>query len=310
MHIVITGGTGFIGSRLCKHFSDQGIKVYALTRNATRGQAQLGDTAECLQWNGKTSDGWQDKVDGALAVINLAGANVAERRWSDEYKRIIMDSRVNAGQAITAAIQAAKKKPKLLLQASATGIYGSRDDEILSEESSYGEGFLADVVKAWEESVSPVKSIKGVRVVFMRIGVVLGKEDGALKKMLLPFKMFVGGPVGSGKQWLSWIHIMDVINAVQFFIDNKKTADAYNLVSPNPVRMKEFSETVGRALSRPSWLPVPDFAVKLLFQEMGNETVLSSQKVLSTRLQEANFKFHYPDLLPALDHLLNSDVTA
>lgn len=303
MRVVITGATGFIGKALCRELHANGYEVIALTRNAEKGRQALGDSAVCVAWDARTPAGWQSYVEGAKAIINLAGANVGDKRWSEDYKKQILSSRLDAGKAVSEAIRLAKQKPEVLLQASASGFYGTRGDAVLTEQSPKGEGFLADVVKAWEDSVQEVENL-GVRLVYLRTGVVLGRGEGMLGKLLLPFQMFVGGPPGGGQQWLSWIHIADTIALIRYLLETADLHGRFNLASPNPVQMEEFTRQLGKVLKRPSWLPVPAFAIRLLFQQMGEETVLASQRVLPERIAQTDFKFRFPDLLPALDHLL------
>ena len=301
MSIVITGATGFIGKHLCKSFVASGHKVVALTRNTKSAESILGQQVECVYWDGKNTGEWQKHIDGAKAVINLAGANLAGSLWTDNYKQKILASRINAGNAIVSAIKNSEKKPTVLLQGSAIGIYGNRGEEALNETSATGSGFLADVVEQWEASVKSVET--ETRVVYLRTGIVLGKGEGTLAKMELPFKLFAGGPPGNGKQWFSWIHIQDVINAIQLLVENPKLDGAFNLTAPNPSRMEDFSKALGKVLNRPSWLPVPAIALKLLLGEMARETVLASQNVLPKKLLENDYQFLFPDLNPALSDL-------
>jgi len=304
MRVLITGATGFIGTNLCELLLKEGHKIVALTRNVESAPKTLGERVECVQWDAKTTEGLEEHVERAEVVINLTGENLAGGPWTESYKERIVNSRVNSGNAISKAIKAAGKKPKVLLQASAVGYYGSRGDEELSESSSAGSGFLADVVKQWEGSVKEVEK-ENVRVVYLRSGVVLGRGEGMLGKMTLPFKLFAGGSVGSGKQWLSWIHIADEVNAIRFLMERDDLSGIFNLVGPNPVQMAEFTRQFGNALNRPSWLPVPEIAIKLIFGQMGEETVLGSQKVSSKKLSEAGYIFQFPELSAALDDLFS-----
>ena len=301
MKVVITGGTGFIGRNLCGKLSAAGYKVVALTRNAAKAAATLGSTAECISWDGMTSGEWCKEIDGAEAVINLAGANLADKPWTNAYKKIILDSRINAGKAIAQAIQSAAKKPAVLLQGSAIGIYGNGGEETINEESPFGNGFLADVVQRWEASVEDVATT--TRLVFLRTGVVLGAGEGTLAKMELPFKWCAGGPPGGGKQWFSWVHIEDTTDSIQFLLENKNVTGAFNLTAPNPTQMGTFCKELANALNRPSWLPVPAFALRALLGEMAEETVLASQNVLPQRLLEAGFKFKFENVADALNQI-------
>lgn len=301
--VIITGATGFIGSHLCPVLLESGYDITVLTRNTFRAEKALGRGVRCVKWDGKTAAGWQEYADNALAIINLAGANIAGI-WTEKYKRVILQSRLDATAAVVQAIQNAGDPPKVLLQGSATGYYGSRGEEILDENASKGEGFLPEVVAQWEAAAKPAEAA-GIRVAYLRSGVVLGRGEGVIEKLSLPFKLFLGGTPGSGKQWFSWIHIEDEVNSIKFLLENTETRGIYNLVSPEPVKMADFCRELGRAMNRPSWLPVPEFALKLLMGQMAEETALSSQRILPRRLKEAGFRFAYPALRPALQDLLD-----
>lgn len=303
MRVLITGATGFIGRNLSGILLESGHEIIALTRNVDKAREILGSNVQCIHWDGQTTEGWQELVEKTDVVVNLAGENLAEGPWTESYRKRIVNSRIQAGTAISKAILKAKHKPKLLLQASAIGFYGSRGDEELNESSPAGDGFLTEVVKQWEGSVQEPESV--LRVVYLRSGVVLGRGEGMIGKMTLPFKLFAGGPVGSGKQWLSWIHIADEVNAIRFLMDNEKLKGVFNLTSPQPVRMNEFTKQFGRALNRPSWVPIPGLAIKLIFGQMGEETVLTSQQVMPQKLSEAGYKFQFPELPAALNDLFS-----
>lgn len=303
MRVLITGATGFIGRHLCRNLLDSGYELIALTRDVEKAEKVLDSRVHCARWDGKTAEGWQRFVEGAEAVINLAGENLAQGPWTERYRQRILESRVNAGKAVTEAITKAQKKPKVLLQASAIGFYGSHGDKELTEASSAGSGFLVEVVKEWEASVKAVEK-QPVRVMYLRTGIVLGRGEGIIGKMSLPFKLFAGGPVGSGKQWLSWIHIADEVGIIQFLIEQESLSGVFNLAAPNPVQMAEFCREFGRALSRPSWLTVPSFVIKAVFGQMGEETVLASQRVSPIRIKDAGYRFQFSDIKSALDNVL------
>ncbi len=303
MHILISGATGSVGRELCPVLIEAGHTVIGLTRNTSRAAENGPAGVEWVQWNGRDTHGWEDAVERADAVINLAGENIAGGRWTDQFKKRILESRTNAGEVISEAMLNAKQKPALLIQASAIGIYGSQGDTILDETSPTDQdGFLEEVTRQWEASVKPVADA-GIPVVYMRIGVVLSRVGGILEKMLLPFKMFAGGPVGSGEQWLSWIHVDDLVAAIQMLVTRKPKGGLYNMTAPNPAQMSEFSRVFGKALNRPSWLPVPSFAIKILFQEMGENTALASTRVLPKALLAEGYEFRFPDLDSALADL-------
>jgi uncharacterized protein len=237
------------------------------------------------------------------AVIHLAGDNVASENWSAEKKRRIRESRSVGTRVLVDALKKCPQPPKIFVSASATGFYGNRDED-LTEESPKGEGFLPDVCEEWEREARKAENF-GARVTMLRTGVVLTKDGGALEKMLTPFKFGVGGTVGSGKQWMSWIALDDVLDIYHFALENEGLRGAVNTTAPNPVTNEEFTEALGKVLNRPTILPVPEFAIKLLFGEMGERLLLEGQKVLPKKLQDAGFQFKYPNLGEALQKAVN-----
>lgn len=300
MRVIITGGTGLIGTALSAYLLDKGFEIVALSRNPNKATAPVG--VQLVQWDGKTAVNWGHLANGATAIINLAGAGIADGRWSDERKRQIIDSRVNAGQAINEAVAQASQKPDFIFQPSGVGYYGHSGDPLLTETAPPGSDFPARVTQAWEPATAAAEAM-GVRHVVGRIGIVLSSDGGALPQMVLPFRLFAGGPVGSGQQWLSWIHIDDLVHAIAFFIEHPETSGTYNLVAPNPVQNKAFGRVIGSVLKRPSFMPAPAFALKLLFGEMAT-LLLEGQRVSASKLQSAGFTFTYPTVEPALANLL------
>ncbi|MCU0845305.1 MAG: TIGR01777 family oxidoreductase [Spirochaetes bacterium] len=292
--VVITGGTGFIGAALCAELDTAGYELVVLSR----GEGAEGGGMRRVRWDARSPRGWVHEVDGAFAVVNLAGDNIGSGRWTAGKKRAIRESRIEAGMAVTAAVSAAKAKPKIVLQASATGWYGNRGDERLAEDSARGDGFLPSVAREWEDSTAEVEDY-GVRRVVVRTGVVLGR-GGMLERAALPFRLFAGGIPGGGRPWFSWIHLRDAVRAIRFLMERKDARGVYNLTSPGPVRAAEFYRSLGGALHRPVWLPVPAFALRVAFGEMARELMLSGQRVLPERLLGAGFGFEYPDLEQAL----------
>jgi uncharacterized protein (TIGR01777 family) len=287
--IVITGATGFIGKSLCKHLAQAGYDVVALSRNPKKGSESLPNQVKVASWDAKTSKGWVNYVDGAYAIINLAGENIGSGRWTPGKKRRILESRLNAGKAVVEAVEEVGNKPKVVIQASGIGIYGNRDDEILDEFSRPGSGFLTEVAKQWEGSTKKVESL-GVRHVIIRTGVVLG-ADGFLSRVVLPFRLFVGGHLGSGNQWIPWIHIDDEVRAIRFLMERQNLQGAFNLTAPNFLMSKEFFSLLGKTIKRPSWLPLPDFLLRLLLGEMARELILSGQRAMPKRLLESGYDF-------------------
>lgn len=306
MRIIITGATGFIGRALTARLIEHSHDVIALTRKVNKAKRQFDNNILCVEWDGKTTTGWQKYADETDAIVNLAGRNIGASLWTKSVKEDLRRSRLDAGQAIVQAINQAQKKPSILIQASAIGYYGSSGEEDINEESSKGEGFLADLVEEWENSTQEVEALE-VRRVIIRTGLVLGFGGGVLAKMLLPFRFFIGGPVGGGKQWMSWIHMDDQINAIQQFIEQEKYNGIYNLTTSNPVTMREFCKHLGKAMKRPSWLPVPAFALKLMLKEMAEETVLTSQRVFPQRLVESDYSFIFADIDNALDTIIRKE---
>lgn len=299
MKVIITGATGFVGKALSSNLVASGWEVIALSRSQKKGQSVLGDKATIIEWDGTTPSGWANAIENADAIINLAGANLSSRYWTSSYKKELWDSRINAGRAVVQAVMRAKRKPKILIQASAIGYYGSRKEETLDERSEKGEGFLADLVQAWEASTEAVEA-QGVRRLVFRSGVILGKGSTITSLLRLPFKLYGGGYPGNGKQWFSWIHIEDQIRIIRFSMENSNSMGIVNLASPEPVKMKEFCSLFGKVLHRPVWMRIPAIALKLALGDMARETVLTSQKIFPKKLLETGYQFKYPNLEPAL----------
>lgn len=300
MRVIITGATGFVGRALSQNLLESGYEVVALSRSQEKAESILGDKVICIEWDATTSSGWANFAENAEAIINLAGANLSGKYWTSSYKKQMWDSRVNAGGAIVQAVMRAKKKPKVLIQASAVGYYGSQGDDELDESSRKGSGFLSDLVGEWEASTRAVENY-GVRRVCVRSGVILGEASMILSWMKLPFKFYIGGYPGSGNQWVSWIHREDEIKIIRFLMDHPQVSGVVNSAAPNPVRMKEFAQSMGKVLHKPTWTKAPEFALKLALGDMAKETVLVSQKVLPDRLLELDYKFVFPNLEPALE---------
>ncbi|PID86115.1 MAG: TIGR01777 family protein [Chloroflexi bacterium] len=306
MKVIITGGTGLIGTELAKGLVRDGHEVIVLSRNPAGKNLPTGVRAE--KWDGKTAVSWGYLADGADALVNLAGENIAgsgifPARWTKERKARIIKSRTDAGHAVVDAVGAVENKPKLVIQSSGIDFYGNVPEGEVTEESPAGnDSFLARVTIPWENSTAPVEQM-GVRRVILRTGVVLAKDGGSLGTILLPFKFFAGGPVGSGKQWLSWIHMEDAVRAIRFLLENEDASGPYNLCAPEPVRYREFSKLIGRIIRRPSYLPAPAFGMKLLLGEAA-DLVLNGRCAVPKRLQEAGFNFTFPDAQSALQNLL------
>lgn len=300
MRVIITGGTGLIGRALAGELVAAGYPVVVLSRRpeAARG---LPAGAEVVGWDGRTADGWGHLADGAWGIVNLAGESLS-RRWSAERKRRIGESRLNAGQAVVQAVEGARVKPRVVVQSSGIGYYGPRGDEELTEDAPPGRDWLSRLAVAWEASTAPVEA-HGVRRAVVRSGVVLSLAGGALPRMMLPFRFFAGGPLGNGRQWLPWIHVADEARAIRFLLESEAASGPYNLAAPQPLTNAQFSRLLGRAMRRPSWLPVPAPALRLLLGEM-SIILLTGQRAAPRRLQEAGFSFRFPRLEEALADLL------
>jgi uncharacterized protein (TIGR01777 family) len=294
----MSGASGLIGTHLIPTLQAKGHEIFKLVRKTPRG-------ADEIRWDaGKGfSDAEAAKLENFDAVIHLAGESVASENWSAEKKRRIRESRTNGTRVLVDALRKTNNPPKVFLSASATGFYGNRGDEDLTESSPKGEGFLPDVCEEWEQQAAKAEDF-GARVCVLRTGVVLAKDGGALDKMLMPFKLGVGGTIGSGKQWMPWIALDDVLEIYHFALENTAISGAVNTTAPNPSTNEEFTKTLGKVINRPTILPIPEFAVKLLFGEMGERLLLEGQKVLPEKLQDNGFEFKFPNLEDALKHAL------
>ncbi|MDH4222127.1 MAG: TIGR01777 family oxidoreductase [candidate division Zixibacteria bacterium] len=304
MRVIITGGTGFIGRTLSGHLVEAGYEVIALSRKAKTSSKILGEKITLAEWEGKTSKGWVNYADGAFAIVNLAGENIAGGRWTEAKKQAIMESRLNAGNAVVQAVKETKEKPKVIIQSSGIGYYGVHSEEIVDETVPLGSGFLPEVAERWENSTREVESF-GVRHIIIRTGVVLGKDEGALPRLIMPFRFFFGGHPGNGEQYFSWIHLQDEIRAIRFLMEREDLNGIFNLTAPGSLKMKDFSSILGKVMRRPSWFPLPGFLLRMIFGQMAEETILTGQRVLPKRLQEYGFKFLYPEAEPALQEILN-----
>ncbi|MHC4426051.1 MAG: TIGR01777 family oxidoreductase [Planctomycetota bacterium] len=298
MRVVITGATGFIGRALCKVLYKD-YEIIALSRNIESAHKSISDLAKVVLWDAKTGAGWAGEADGALAIINLAGENVASGRWNKAIKSRILQSRLDAISAILETIKQLKHQPKVVIQTSAIGWYGLSLDESFDEDSPLGEGFLASVCRDIESSAEEFERL-GVRCAVIRTGVVLGRDGGAFAKIVKPFRFYFGGYLGNGRQWFSWIHLDDEVAAIKFLMENEHLKGAFNLTAPQPVTMKEFSKILGKVIHRPVWFNVPGFAARLALGEMADEMLLSGQRVLPKRLLAAGFEFKYGNVEKAL----------
>lgn len=307
MKVAVTGATGFVGSRLVERLQQEGHQVLVLTRNVDKARRMFPSTAfpqvEIAAYTPLESGAWQSQISGCDGVVNLAGAPIAESRWTPERKQEILDSRKIGTQKIVEAISQANPRPTVLVNSSAIGYYGSSETATFNEASPPGQDFLAQVCQDWEAEAEKVKQ-SGTRLVILRTGIVLG-QGGAIAKMLLPFQLFAGGPLGTGKQWFSWIHIDDLVNLIIAALTQPEMAEVFNATAPNPVRMADLCQALGKTLNRPSWLPVPAFALEALLGDAA-KVVLEGQQVLPERTQASGFTYQYTDVEQALQSALNS----
>jgi uncharacterized protein (TIGR01777 family) len=296
MKILIGGSSGLVGTALMKSLEAQGHDIFRLVRRAPQSKTEV-------EWSPDRYSIALARIEGFDAVINLAGESIAEGRWTEEKKRRIRESRVKGTKLLGDALANLTVPPKTFICASAIGYYGNRGDEILTETSAPGTDFLADVCVEWEKATALAVE-KGIRVVNARLGVILDTEAGALAKVLPPFRMGLGGKIGNGKQWMSWIALADAVGALDFALEQNSLRGPVNYVAPNPVTNAEFTKTLGRVLSRPTLFPIPAFGVKLIFGDMGEALLLGGQRVKPAQLDANGFQFQYPQLETALSSIL------
>lgn len=302
MKIVIAGGTGFIGQALCTSLNQAGHHVVLLTRRRDELQQRSGSTMTVVEWDGQTAGEWAHCLDGADAVINLAGASIADGRWTDARKQLLTDSRLLPTRLLVDIISQCATKPRLLINASGVGYYGPSDDRALTEDSPHGQGFLADLCLAWEREALRAKEFD-VRVIPLRIGMVLGPGGGALAKMLPPFQFFMGGPIMPGTQWVPWIHRHDLIDLIYWLLATPNVSGPVNAVAPGAVTMAQFCKVLGQVLHRPSWLPVASFVLNIALGELAT-LMTTGQKVVPKKALSTDYVFHYPQLDSALRNIL------
>jgi uncharacterized protein (TIGR01777 family) len=295
MKIIVAGGTGFIGRPLVERLIADGHAVSVLSRDAAGVRTGRG-----LNWDARTQGTWSAEVADADVVINLAGENIADGRWTSERKRRLVDSRLQATEALVTAMQQKPERLRAFVNASAIGFYGPRGDERLDESAAQGTGFLAELTQKWEAAARAAEPM--ARLVVLRFGIALAADGGALAKMLPPFRLGAGGPTGTGDQWMSWIDRDDVVSTVVWAAEQQTARGVYNVAAPEPVRNRDFTKALGRALNRPALIPTPAFALRLLFGEMADEALLSGQRAVPSRLQAEGFTFAHPELEEALAH--------
>jgi uncharacterized protein (TIGR01777 family) len=303
MDVVVTGGTGFIGRALCISLQQAGHRVTVLTRRPQEVTRLCGRAVTAVEWVEGGAGAWESILERTDAVINLAGAPIADARWTTARKRLLTDSRVSTTRLLVDALSRRSSKPRTLISASGIGYYGASDDRVLDEGAPRGRGFLADLCLEWEAAALEAAAF-GTRVVTLRTGMVLEQDGGALPKMLLPFRLFAGGPIMPGSQWVSWIHRRDHIGLIQWALTTEAVSGPVNAVAPGAVTMRTFCSQLGRVLRRPSWLPVPGFALEAALGELGT-LMTTGQRVSPVKALAGGYQFQYPMLEPALRAILS-----
>lgn len=305
MRVIITGGTGLIGSTLANSLAEKQYEVVVLSRNPDRAP-NFPSGVKVVGWDGRTDEGWGHLTDGSYAIVNLAGESIGGTsylniRWTANRKRRIRESRLNAAKAVLAAVRSAKVKPEVFIQSSAVGYYGPRGPEIIDESAPAGSDFLANFCREWEASTQELESM-AVRRVVIRSGVVLSRQDGALPKQMLPFQLFTGGPIASGKQGYPWIHLEDEVGAISFLMNHRDAHGAFNLTGPEMIDNDTFGRALAKAMGRPYWLPIPTFVFKLAFGEAAT-VLVDGQKPAPKRLLELGYEFKFKTAQAALNNL-------
>lgn len=303
MKIAVTGATGLIGSALCQHLIERGHELVLFVRNSAKARHQFPGL-KVVGWHALSGSPAQASVEGLDAVVHLAGEPIAAGRWSAERKRAIQDSRIVGTKHLVDSLLRARNPPRILLSGSAIGFYGQRGDEVLIESSSAGKDFLAETCLRWEEEARRAQP-RGIRVVLLRTGLVLSAGGGALPRMLPAFKLCVGGRLGSGRQWMSWIHIDDEVGAIRYLLEEDSIEGPVNLTAPQPVTNREFTKELAKALRRPAFFPAPGFALRILFGEMAESILLNGQRVLPNRLEQSGYPFQFRRLSEALQELVD-----
>lgn len=297
--VVVTGATGLIGRALCHTLIERGYQVIVLSRSPHAAERAVPGAAGYVSWSPGPPGAWATALEGAYGVVHLAGASIAGQRWDAAYKHAILESRVSGTRGIVSAIGQVQTRPEVLVCSSGVDYYGDCGDTPVDETTLAGIGFLSQVCVAWELEASRAEPL-GVRTCMLRTGIVLDREEGALAKLLLPYQLFVGGPVLPGTQWWSWIHLDDIVGLIMLALENPQASGAINATAPNPERNRDFSAILGRVLGRPSWAPVPRFALELLLGEMAAPLLIEKQRALPKKALELGYEFRYPQLEPAL----------
>lgn len=298
MRIFVMGGTGLVGTRLLKHLLERKDEIVLLTRRPDFARERWGSSCTIVEGDPMVAGPWQDQAGTCEAVVNLVGEGVFNRRWNNRFKTLLRDSRVKTTQHLVQGLQRPGSKAKVLVNASAIGYYGAHGEEELDEEGAPGADFLAQLCIYWEKAALGAESA-GVRVVVLRVGVVLDQQGGALRQMLLPFRLFLGGPIASGRQYVSWIHHQDMVGLILLALDNPQARGPLNATAPNPVTNRDFAKALGKVLGRPSSMPTPGFALRLLLGEVA-DVVTKGQRVIPKKALALGYPFHFPEIQTAL----------
>lgn len=296
--VVVTGATGLIGKALCRRLIERGDQVIVFSRSPERARTSLPGAFRYVAWKAEEQGAWAAEIERADAVVSLAGASIAQR-WTPAARHEILESRVLGTRGLVGAIERAVKRPQVLVSASAIGFYGNSPDRTFTEQDTPGSGFPAEVVRAWEAEAVRAEQF-GVRTVRVRIGVVLDRHEGALPQMLLPFRFFAGGPILPGTQWISWVHVADVVGIMLLALDQPELQGPINATAPEPLMNRDFMQAIGKTLGRPAWMPVPGAALEVAFGEMGRVLLIEGQRVLPQRAQQLGYAFAYPQITAAL----------
>lgn len=308
MKMVLAGGTGFIGRHLCRTMLDEGHSLIVLSRHPERKPSPPNSRTRTVKWEGREDGSWADSCEGAEVVMNLSGAPIADKRWTPARKRELVNSRVFTTRSLLASIAKWKTKPHTFITASGVGFYGDRGFENLNEASPSGKGFLAELCQSWEAAAKEGEAL-GMRVLSVRFGMVLGLDGGALPKMMVPFRFFLGGPIAPGSQFVSWIHVTDLSRLILWLINNQSMSGPINGVAPDPVSMREFCRILGKAMNRPSYFPVPEFVLRMALGELAG-MLTTGQRVYPERALEGGFAFSYPTLPDALQAIFSHSQTS
>ncbi len=300
--VIVTGATGLIGVALCRRLRERGWAPVIFSRDPKAARRRLPDAAATVAWQPQETGDWARHVDGAAAVVSLAGAPLFGQRWTARYKQTILDSRVVGTRGLLRAMAQATVKPRVFVSASAIGYYGWRDDTPLDESAPPGDDFLARVCQAWEAEARRAE-VMGVRTAILRIGIVLDATGGALPLLSLPMRLFVGGPILPGDQWVSWLHMEDMVETLLLSLEDERARGPLNIVAPDPRRQRDFSRALGQALGRPAWLPIPRLALRVALGEFA-DTLITGQRVVPARLADLGYRFRFPTLEGALADLL------